>query len=278
MYLYPGRSYYAPYFDGRRFAYSYPCESVCYDSDCESDCDSVELLATKVMPSAAVLKATSMAPVIFTQQQIDDLTNYINNYRNIHQAPPIIWDPTIAVFSQNWANYLLKNHLFHHSGSSLYGENLAYLRGYGSDLVTLVKLSIDMWYNEYKLYDFSKPEFSEETGHFTALVWKSTTHFGLGFAINKKTKAAYITMNMSPPGNVIGEFDTNVLQATSAVTLSASTPKPTMLDEKNTNKPNTAKMAKMAKAANISASNETDTIKSLYKIINELTKINSSKL
>jgi len=257
-----------PYFNRRCFSNRYPYEPVCndYDSDSSSECDSVELLATKVMPSAAVLKGNSITPVIFTQQQIDDLTAYINNYRNIHQASPIVWDSTIAVFSQNWANYLLKNHLFQHSDNSLYGENLAYLRGYGSDLVALIKLSIDMWYNEYKLYDFLKPMFSEKTGHFTALVWKSTTHFGLGFAINKKTKAAYITMNMSPPGNVIDEFDVNVLPAISSVTLSASTPKPIMIDAENINKVKASKMAN---------SNEIDTVKSLYKIINELTKINS---
>ena len=160
--------------------------------------------------SNVMLHAAISQQPILNAEQIVELSSYINNYRQMNQAPPLAWDSTIATFSQTWSNYLLANHLFQHSGTVLYGENLAYFKGYGSDMMALIKLAIDMWYNEIKLYDFNNPDFSEATGHFTALVWKNSTNYGIGFSINKYNEVD-VTMNMSPPGNVIGLFAQNVL-------------------------------------------------------------------
>lgn len=155
----------------------------------------------------------------FTEGQIYEITAYINNYRAVHQAPPLIWDGTISHFAQKWSTYLLNNNIFQHSGSDKYGENLAYLKGYGTDIMALMKLSVDMWYNEVKLYDFKKAKFSQETAHFTALIWKSSISFGMGITVNPDIGAADITMNLSPPGNLIGEFDKNVFEATAPTSI-----------------------------------------------------------
>jgi hypothetical protein len=176
------------------------------------------------------LKAVAVnTTTIFTQSQIDEIIAYVNNYRSLHESPPLIWDTTIATYSQNWANYLLKNNLFHHSGSQLYGENLAYFEGYGTDMMALIKLAIDTWYNEIKLYDFNNPGFSEETGHFTALVWKSTTTCAFGFAIDPITDSVDITMNLSPPGNVIGHFDENVIKPVNPIVIPITAPIPSIV-------------------------------------------------
>lgn len=75
----------------------------------------------------------------------------------------------------------------------------------------MLKKSVDAWYNEVSQYDFVNPGFSQATGHFTCLVWKSSTYFGMGIAINTTTGAAYISMNTLPPGNILGQFQQNVL-------------------------------------------------------------------
>ena len=75
-----------------------------------------------------------------------------------------------------------------HSGNPLYGENLAYFKGYGIDIMTLLKLSIDMWYKEHTLYDYTNPTFSTATGHFTCLVWKKSVKFGMGISISDTGK------------------------------------------------------------------------------------------
>ena len=116
---------------------------------------------------SVILQAAAPTQMTISDSQKLEITNYINQYRKAHQAPELKWDDTIANFSQSWSNYLLLNNLFQHSGSQLYGENLAYFKGYGSDMMTLIKLSIDLWYKEVELYDFQKSGFTEATGHFT---------------------------------------------------------------------------------------------------------------
>jgi hypothetical protein len=153
----------------------------------------------------------SITQPLLSPDQENEIVAYINNYRAKHQAPPMMWDSTIYSFSQSWSLVLSNNNLFQHSGNQLYGENLAYFQGYGSDTMLLIKKSIDSWYNEVMTYDFNNPGFSSETGHFTCLVWKSSNRFAIGISINTLTQSAIITMNTAPPGNIQGQFDMNVL-------------------------------------------------------------------
>jgi len=154
--------------------------------------------------------STITQPVL-TPSQITDIVSYVNTIRAYHQAPPMSWSPTIAKVSQQWSYYLTANNLFQHSGNNAYGENLAFLQGYGRDPVALIKKSIDLWYAELSAYDFTKPGFSPATGHFTCLVWVNSTQFGFGLSINDATNAVNIVMNTSPPGNYLGQFQQNVL-------------------------------------------------------------------
>ena len=149
-----------------------------------------------------------------TPAQKTEITSHINAYRAKHQSPPLVWDDTIATFSQEWSLQLLTNNDFSHSGNNQYGENLAYYKGYGTDTMKLLKKSIDAWYNEVTLYNYSKPRYSSGTGHFTCLVWKSSTKYALGISIDLATATAIITMNTSPPGNVAGKYQENVLPLT----------------------------------------------------------------
>jgi hypothetical protein len=160
-----------------------------------------------------------------TDSQKTEITSYINKYRMLHQSPPLAWDDTITQASQNWSAYLLNNNIFQHSGNRLYGENLAYFNGYGNDIMVLLKKSVDAWYNEVKMYDFKNPGFSASTGHFTCLVWKSSTSYGIGIAVDAKSRA-YIVMNTSPPGNYVGKFKVNVLPAITPAPVPVPAPVP----------------------------------------------------
>lgn len=61
----------------------------------------------------------------------------------------------------------------------------------------------------------------QAVGHFTALVWKSSTKVGFGFSqgadsrvISGKTwngRSIYVVANYQATGNVIGQYATNVL-------------------------------------------------------------------
>jgi uncharacterized protein YkwD len=146
-----------------------------------------------------------------TDAQKMELVAYVNDYRAKNQAPALTWDAAIYSVSQAWADRLLSAHLMQHSGNPAYGENLAYFKGYGTDLMQLIKKAIDAWYSEIALYDFSKPGFSDTTGHFTCLVWVSSKKFAMGISLDSATNEAYVVMNTSPPGNYVGEFAQNVL-------------------------------------------------------------------
>jgi hypothetical protein len=168
----------------------------------------------------------SIIQPVLTGAQITEITAYINNYRSLNQAPPLVWDTNILISSNLWSQHLLINNIFQHSGNPLYGENLAYFRGYGLDIMDLLKKSVDSWYNEISSYDFTKPGFSSATGHFTCLVWGSSTNFAISISINTATTSADIVFNTSPPGNVEGQYQTNVLPLVPSVPVPGPVPIP----------------------------------------------------
>jgi hypothetical protein len=92
--------------------------------------------------------------------------------------------------------------------------------------------AVDAWGDEGKLYNFHKPTgFTEKTGHFTQLVWKSTTEVGCaaincGYTYDKgrgyigddendldsrsedsspRAQGWYVVCEYTPAGNVVGE-------------------------------------------------------------------------
>ncbi len=147
-----------------------------------------------------------------TQDQINEITNHINMYRLRHHSKLITYNETITNFSQLYAEKLATTNTFQHSGNKLYGENLAYFGGYVNNMVALVKKAIDSWYSEVSKYNYSYPGYTSGTGHFTALVWDSTSSFGFGYAYNTVTRRAFIVMNFYPPGNIRGLYQQNVFR------------------------------------------------------------------
>ncbi|CAL8116323.1 unnamed protein product [Orchesella dallaii] len=110
--------------------------------------------------------------------------------------------------AQQYAEYLANNDKFEHSGNSKYGENLAGTGGGNRE--EAVRNAVRAWYNEESKYDYNNPGFTMETGHFTAVVWKSTTHVGIGAAWNPKSRWWVVVANYKPPGNFGGQFRENV--------------------------------------------------------------------
>lgn len=113
-------------------------------------------------------------------------------------AAPLLWSRTLANYAQTVSNTCQ----FAHS-SGQYGENLAI----GGGLTC--KRSVDLWMAEAKDWPpGGTPGFSSATGHFSAILWKSTTQ--VGCAIKSCGARNFVTCSYNPPGNVIGSFGTQV--------------------------------------------------------------------
>lgn len=82
--------------------------------------------------------------------------------------------------------------------------------------------AIAAWGDEGLLYDYQAPTgFSEETGHFTQLVWRATVEVGCaavdcGYSTGpdgkdasgsyKRAQGWFVVCEYSPPGNMLGEM------------------------------------------------------------------------
>ena len=80
-------------------------------------------------------------------------------------------------------------------------------------LLTDINLTPYFRYKEIESYDYNSPSYSDATGHFTQVVWKSTTKVGAGIATynDGNNVATYIVARYKPAGNVIGAFEANVM-------------------------------------------------------------------
>ena len=130
-----------------------------------------------------------------------------NAYRTKHHAPGLQVSSKAASQAQKWANHLARTGKLEHGGHDGMGQNLAYKSGAEFTAQEVA----DIWYNEVQSYNFSSPGFASNTGHFTQLVWKGTTHVGFGKAVRGST--TFVVANYVPPGNVAGQYEQNVLPA-----------------------------------------------------------------
>ncbi|KAI0451992.1 CAP domain-containing protein [Xylaria acuta] len=166
---------------------------------------------TTTMVMAATPGIPSSVP-----QYVDDETftsailNSTNFYRGEHNATAVAWNATLEAFATSYlgGDAVGADCAFAHSGGP-YGENLAL--GYPD-----ATAAVEAWGDERARYDFGNPGFGEATGHFTQLVWKSTTDVGCGRRLCAGGRGWYLVCEYWPRGNVIGAFGDQVGKAENA--------------------------------------------------------------
>lgn len=160
----------------------------------------------KLIAPILIISLFPMSSIAFDMS--DDFKQEIlethNAFRAKHRAPALQWDNELANYAYRHASRCV----FEHTHGP-YGENLA--AGYAT-----AEDALTAWYNEYQYYSYSNPRFSMSTGHFTQLVWKSTTKVGCAsISCNGShgTPGQYVVCEYSPAGNLIapGYFSQNVL-------------------------------------------------------------------
>ncbi|KAJ3790196.1 CAP domain-containing protein [Lentinula aff. detonsa] len=156
-----------------------------------------------------------------TQSFVQATLNSHNIARAQYGASPLTWNSNLYPGTQQWANACV----FQHSGGN-YGENLA---AAAPQSIT-VQQGVNLWMTEASMYNCkvqficptsqikahhptdSNPTFSSSTGHFTQVVWKSTTSVACATASCNflGNGTGYLVCRYDPPGNYLGQFAQNV--------------------------------------------------------------------
>ncbi|XP_044009948.1 venom allergen 5-like [Aphidius gifuensis] len=119
--------------------------------------------------------------------------------------PPLAWDDGLAEVAQRWATQCIVKH---DDCSNTAGQNIASKSASNGYFVTMTDL-VTMWFNEVKNMDPQNVKHhvdSDDTGHYTQLVWGTTTHIGCGVAKYKEGMwyNTYLVCNYGPGGNLPG--------------------------------------------------------------------------
>lgn len=159
------------------------------------------------------------------------ILNIHNQERALVKVSPLVWSNTLAAGAQTWANQLVtlnsptfidNAQLVHSSQSDRpnLGENLAEWWWTGNGGGPTTAQLVQLWVNEkngppaYTDQPFQWPG-DELYGHYTQMVWKTTTAVGCATATaNGPVSAAhvggsghiiYLVCRYSPQGNIIGQ-------------------------------------------------------------------------
>ena len=135
-----------------------------------------------------------------------DCLNAHNTERTALGIAPLTYSADLAATAQQWANVIAGENNMHHSKNrGNVGENLAF----GTTGIYDTTKLIGLWIKEKK--DFINgvwPHVSttgswEDVGHYTQMIWSTTTEVGCATA--DSSKCTYIVCHYSPAGNIIGD-------------------------------------------------------------------------
>ncbi len=158
------------------------------------------LIVANVSAQSTVPASTgSNVNQVDAQQSLD----FHNAKRQTVGSPPLQWSTDLAAVAQNWANHLAAGGCnLQHTQGGPYGENLF---GGGGRPYTAMDASQD-WYGEISKFHYGPltPSNWAPSGHYTQMVWKTTTKVGMGRA-TCNGGLVVIVAEYDPPGNYMGQ-------------------------------------------------------------------------
>ena len=149
------------------------------------------------------------APTGNGNPQIDEALSVQNqarqeaqNHGNHISRPGLTWDDNLASRAQDWANHLAATDTFEHDPNAGAGENIFEESG----VVPSFADACRAWISEESKYNgeaIGQGNF-EDWGHYTQVVWPSTTSVGMASATSASGKS-YIVGRYLPGGNISGQ-------------------------------------------------------------------------
>ncbi|XP_053601065.1 uncharacterized protein LOC128669876 [Plodia interpunctella] len=174
-------------------------------------------LLQKVLQTRPVSMVVQWSEVRTAWQDSDFITECLcwhNVYRQRHGSPQLYMAPELCDYAQAWANHLAHTNKFHYRNDRDVGQNL-YQRPVSALQPDVTGQEVSSyWYAAVRQYNFFKESdvlhANVNAGHFTQMVWVATRFFGVGKARSRAGKIIVVA-NYSPPGNLSGQFENNVL-------------------------------------------------------------------
>jgi len=156
--------------------------------------------------------ATDENSVIFSSLNENDIVLALevhNDARAEVGVPSISWSNSLSQDATEWAKKMAeKDEMYHSSNDSRtnQGENLYYSSGSSPNPGDRAST---LWYDEISDYTYaeigSTVNANVMIGHYTQMIWSTTTEVGMGRAVSSSGKE-YVVARYSPPGNWIGSF------------------------------------------------------------------------
>ena len=137
-----------------------------------------------------------------------------NKYRAEVGVPPVTWSNTVQESSEKWALHLAEDEglrMVHAGSKNPYGENLSGGPGVWStdkDARTALQYAVTSFGNEkhdYKDMPITVDSHFYQYGHYTQMVWRTTTEIGCGVAKREDIPGYIAVCRYNPRGNMIGQ-------------------------------------------------------------------------
>jgi hypothetical protein len=128
-----------------------------------------------------------------------------NGERSRVGTDPLVWSDRLARDAQRWADHLAATNSFDHDAHTAQGENL----WMGTRASYKYDEMVDAWIEEKSMYkpgrfpDVTRTRSWQDVGHYTQLIWATTTH--VGCAIGRNSSDDFLVCRYGPPGNWVGE-------------------------------------------------------------------------
>jgi|SoiMetStandDraft_2_1073263.scaffolds.fasta_scaffold11767_4 pathogenesis-related protein 1 len=123
--------------------------------------------------------------------------------------PDLAWDPALSALAQDWANQVVGPNPPPHRPADQrpgIGENIFWSYSIGAPVNQSIAAAMQFWASEQQYYDYDTNSCAagQVCGHYTQVVWSTTTLVGCGSALWNAGGAEYVVWvcNYWPAGNL----------------------------------------------------------------------------